>query len=41
MPRTEADLTRARARLGFEARVPLEEGLRRTTAWMREELGRL
>ncbi len=38
MPRTEADLTRARARLGFEARVPLEEGLRRTTAWMREEL---
>ncbi len=36
MPRTEADLTRARVRLGFEARVPLEEGLRRTTAWRQE-----
>ncbi|MCO5165918.1 MAG: SDR family NAD(P)-dependent oxidoreductase [Planctomycetes bacterium] len=29
------DLAHARARLGFEARVPLDEGLRATWAWMR------
>lgn len=31
-----ADLTRIRARLGYEVRVPLAEGLRRTVAWVRE-----
>lgn len=35
---THADLTRARARLGFEPRVPLAEGIRRTTEWARGEL---
>jgi UDP-glucuronate 4-epimerase len=38
MARTQADLTLARARLGFEAKVDLREGIRRTTAWMRGEL---
>ena len=37
-PRTQADLTRARALLGFESRVPLAEGIARTVAWMRAEL---
>jgi nucleoside-diphosphate-sugar epimerase len=31
-----ADLTKIRARLGYEVRVPLAEGLRRTVAWVRE-----
>lgn len=31
------DVTAARRDLGFEARVPLEEGLARTVAWHREE----
>ncbi|MBX3468596.1 MAG: NAD-dependent epimerase/dehydratase family protein [Planctomycetes bacterium] len=35
---TRADLTRARARLGFAPRVPLAEGVRRTVAWMRRDL---
>jgi nucleoside-diphosphate-sugar epimerase len=30
-----ADLTKIRARLGYEARVPLSEGLERTVAWLR------
>jgi GDP-L-fucose synthase len=34
-PRRCLDVTRARERLGFEARVPLEEGLARTVAWYR------
>ncbi len=38
MPLTEADLTRARARLGFAPQVPLEEGLRRTVAWVRADV---
>jgi UDP-glucuronate 4-epimerase len=38
--RTCADLTRARRDLGFAPRVPLEDGLRRTLAWVREELAR-
>ena len=38
MARTWADLTRARDLLGFESRVPLEEGVARTAAWMRREL---
>jgi nucleoside-diphosphate-sugar epimerase len=29
---------KSRERLGFEARVPLEDGLRRTVAWTREHL---
>jgi nucleoside-diphosphate-sugar epimerase len=32
-----ADLTRSRERLGYEVRVPLAEGLRRTVAWLRAE----
>jgi GDP-L-fucose synthase len=32
-PRRCLDVSRARARLGFEAAIPLEEGLRRTVAW--------
>lgn len=35
---THADLTRARARLGFEPKVPLAEGVRRTVEWARREL---
>jgi dTDP-glucose 4,6-dehydratase len=31
------DITRAKERLGWEPRVPLEEGLRRTIDWAREE----
>jgi len=31
------DTTRAKEVLGFEAKTPLEEGLRRTLAWFREE----
>lgn len=38
MPRTQADLSVARALLGFESRVPLAEGIARTAAWMRREL---
>jgi len=38
--RTRADLTRARKDLGYSPKVPLEEGLRRTVAWVREELAR-
>jgi GDP-L-fucose synthase len=34
-PRRQIDATRARERFGFEARVPLEEGLRRTLDWYR------
>jgi nucleoside-diphosphate-sugar epimerase len=30
------DASRARALLGWEARTPLEEGLRRTRAWLEE-----
>jgi GDP-L-fucose synthase len=35
-PRRMLDTTRARERLGFEAEVDLEEGLRRTIAWWQE-----
>jgi GDP-L-fucose synthase len=34
-PRRALDVKRARERLGWSARVPLEEGLRRTIAWWR------
>jgi nucleoside-diphosphate-sugar epimerase len=33
---SQADVTKARALLGFETRVSLEDGLRRTVAWYRE-----
>jgi dTDP-glucose 4,6-dehydratase len=35
-----ADNTRARALIGWAPRIDLEDGLRRTIAWMRENLGR-
>ena len=38
--RTSADLTRARQDLGFAPKVSLEEGLRRTVAWVQQELQR-
>lgn len=38
-PRRRLDTTRARERMGFEARVSLEEGLERTIAWYREQGG--
>jgi GDP-L-fucose synthase len=34
-PRRRVDASRAKAAFGFEARVPLEEGLRRTIEWYR------
>ena len=34
------DITRARQALGWEPRVPLEEGLRETIAWFRSVAGR-
>lgn len=37
--RRMADTRRARDELGFEARVPLEEGLRQLVAWWREAAG--
>lgn len=41
-PRRRPDMTKSRSVLGFEAEVSLEEGLRRTIAWCREnyQLGR-
>jgi len=38
-PRRRLDTTRAERYFGFRARVPLEEGLRRTIAWYRRQLG--
>lgn len=38
--RTMADLTRARRDLGFNPKISLEDGLRRTVEWVREELAR-
>jgi GDP-L-fucose synthase len=40
-PRRALDVSRARERFGFTARVPLEEGLRRTIDWWRAEQGRV
>jgi len=37
-PRRMVDATRARQAFGFVARTPLEEGLRRTIAWIRSRL---
>jgi UDP-glucose 4-epimerase len=36
---SEADITKARRELGFEPKVSLEEGLRRTLAWIRASKG--
>jgi UDP-glucose 4-epimerase len=33
VPRRLADIKKAKTMLGFEARIPLEEGLRRLCAW--------
>lgn len=35
-PRRRLDVTRARERFGFAARIPFAEGLRRTVAWARD-----
>ena len=37
-PRRRLDVTRARELFGFEAKVPLREGLERTIAWYRENV---
>ena len=37
----QPDITLARTRLGWEPRVPLEEGLRRTVEDFRQRLGEL
>ena len=39
-PRRLADTTRARERLGFDAEIDLEEGLRRLVDWWRVERSR-
>ncbi|HZL99800.1 MAG TPA: NAD-dependent epimerase/dehydratase family protein [Planctomycetota bacterium] len=39
VPRTFADITRARAELGYDPRVGLEEGLARFVAWFAERRG--
>src|SRR6185369_10263468 len=39
VPRRLADTRRAHERLGFEARVPLDEGLRQLVAWWAGETG--
>jgi UDP-glucuronate 4-epimerase len=39
VPVTYAAVDKAKRLLGFEARVPLEEGLRRAVAWYRETSG--
>jgi GDP-L-fucose synthase len=36
-PRRQIDATRSRERFGWQARMPLEEGLRRTIDWYREQ----
>lgn len=38
-PRRTCDTTKARKTAGFQAAIPLAEGLRRTVAWYREHLG--
>ena len=37
VPVTYADVSKARERLGYDPRTPVEEGLRRFVAWFREE----
>jgi nucleoside-diphosphate-sugar epimerase len=36
----QPDITKARTLLGWEAKVPLEEGLQRTAAYFRDHLSR-
>jgi len=36
---SSADISKARKILGFEPKVSVEEGLRRTVEWYRQELG--
>ena len=36
-PRRSLDASKAAALFGFKARTPLEEGIRRTVAWFREQ----
>jgi len=38
-PRRRLDVSRAKERFGFEARMPLEEGIRRTIDWYRKQCG--
>lgn len=40
VPRTYADVTRARARLGYAPRTRIAEGIRKTVAWHRERKAR-
>jgi UDP-glucose 4-epimerase len=37
VPRRVADVSKAKARLGFEAEVTLDQGLRRLVSWWRQE----
>ena len=37
VPRRLADVTRAKARLGFETSIPVDEGLKSLVAWWKEE----
>ena len=37
VPRTWADISAARQALGYEPRVPFEEGIARFVRWLREE----
>ena len=34
---TCADISHARAELGYDPRVPIEEGIRRFAAWLKDE----
>jgi UDP-glucuronate 4-epimerase len=36
---TCADISRARRDLGYDPRVPIEEGIRRFAAWLKREVG--
>ena len=36
---SQADVTKARARMGFEGKVSFEDGLRKTVEWYRDNLG--
>jgi UDP-glucuronate 4-epimerase len=40
VPRTCADISRARSELGYNPSVPMEEGIRRFVAWYRSQAGR-
>ena len=39
VPFTNADVSKARRLLGYEPRVTMEEGIRRTVAWYNETFG--